>query len=85
MVIFIYEVVAMDLPNYFKIHAPAIFFVWFRINNLLCFKGTAANQDTDQRKKQPLANHKSLIFCLLKLKIAGKIPFFILGMMPWYC
>jgi hypothetical protein len=30
------------------------------------------------QKKQSLAKHKTLIFCSLKLKIADKIPAFIL-------
>ena len=80
--IFIHQEIRAYFSYNLKCHSPIIIPVGFRINDLLPFHQIASNQPTNQNKKQSLAKHKTLIFCLLKLKIAGKIAVFILPVMP---
>src|SRR5438105_2399775 len=83
--IFVHEEIRAYFSYYLKRHSAIIIPVGFRINDLLAFNQIASNQPTNQNKKQSLANHKTLIFCLLKLKIAGKIAVFILPLLSQTC
>ena len=72
----------MDLAYHLKIHSTIIVFVGIGINDSLRVKNIANSQHTNQNKNHWLAKHNTLIFCALKLKIAGKIAVFILRLMP---
>jgi hypothetical protein len=73
----------MNLADHLEIHSTIVVFVGLGVNDSLSMKHIPNSQHTSQNKNR--WPHNTLIFCVLKLKIAGKIAVFILRSLPRCC